>query len=233
MSRTVNQDEYVARRNEILDATQRLLYTKGYDQIAIQDILDELKISKGAFYHYFDSKGAMLEALAERMIDQVEPLLLPIIEDPHLPALEKLQRYFNTAARWKTDRIDYLLALLRGWYADENATVRQKVYATGTRRLTPMLAVIIRQGVQEGILKPAYPDQVGDAAWSLLYGMSEHLAEQIFSGEQAPDTFQRMQAIVATYTDALERVLGAPTGSFQLADPEMLRAWVSTPNLVA
>jgi AcrR family transcriptional regulator len=233
MARTVNEDEYTARRNEILDATQRLLYTKGYNQIAIQDILDELNISKGAFYHYFDSKGAMLEALAERMIDQVEPLLLPIIEDPQLPALEKLQRYFDTAARWKNDRIDYLLALLRGWYSDENATVRQKVYFTGVKRLTPMLAVIIRQGVQEGILKPAYPDQVGDAAWSLLYGMSEHLAEQIISGEQSPGALQRMQATVASYTDALERVLGAPPGSFQLVDLDLLQAWVSTPAVVA
>jgi AcrR family transcriptional regulator len=232
MTRTVNEAEYAARRNEILDATQRMLYTKGYDQIAIQDILDELKISKGAFYYYFASKSAMLEALTERMIDQAEPLLSPIIQDPHLPALEKLQRYFDTAARWKTDQKDYLLALLRGWYADENAIVRQKVYATGVRRLTPMLAVIIHQGIQEGVLKPTYPDQVGDAAWSLLYGMSEHLAEQIFSSEQAPDAFQRMLATVAAYTDALEKVLGAPPGSFHLVDPELLQAWVSTPMIV-
>ena len=63
MARAVKEQEYVAKRNGILDAMQRFVYTKGYEQMTIQDILDDLQISKGAFYHYFDSKQAVLEAL--------------------------------------------------------------------------------------------------------------------------------------------------------------------------
>ena len=59
--------EPAVRRNEILDAAQRLVYRKGYEQMTIQDILDDLHLSKGAFYHYFDSKQSLLEALIERM----------------------------------------------------------------------------------------------------------------------------------------------------------------------
>ena len=59
--------EHAVRRNEILDLAQQLVYTKGYEQMTIQDILDGLQISKGAFYHYFDSKHAVLEAVVERM----------------------------------------------------------------------------------------------------------------------------------------------------------------------
>jgi AcrR family transcriptional regulator len=60
MARIVKEEEYLARRNEILDASLRLVYSKGYDKMTIQDILDQLHISKGAFYHYFDSKVAVL-----------------------------------------------------------------------------------------------------------------------------------------------------------------------------
>ena len=67
MARTINEKEYAAKRNQILDVTQGLIYTKGYEQMAIRDILDELQISKGASYHYFDSKPALLEALTERI----------------------------------------------------------------------------------------------------------------------------------------------------------------------
>ena len=63
MARKVKEEDYASRRNEILDAARTLVYTKGYEQMSIQDILDALKISKGAFYHYFDSKPALLEAL--------------------------------------------------------------------------------------------------------------------------------------------------------------------------
>ena len=70
MARIVKEQAYAEKRNEILDVAQRLVYTKGYEQMTIQDILDDLQISKGAFYHYFDSKQALLEALIERMLQE-------------------------------------------------------------------------------------------------------------------------------------------------------------------
>src|SRR5438045_3888612 len=94
--------EPAVRRNEILDAAQRLINTRGYEQMTIQDILNDLQISKGGFYHYFDSKQALLEALLERMQNEIDRLLLPIAHDPHLPALAKLQHFFATFNRFKT-----------------------------------------------------------------------------------------------------------------------------------
>src|SRR6476620_11478073 len=99
MARTVNQEEYTAKRKEILDAAQRLVYTKGYERMTIQDILADVQISSGAFYHYFDSKPAVLEAFIERIRQEVEKPLLPIVHDPALPALDKLQRFFDTLDR--------------------------------------------------------------------------------------------------------------------------------------
>ena len=53
MARIVKEEVRAVKRNEILDAASRFIYTTGYEQMTIQDILDELQISKGAFYHYF------------------------------------------------------------------------------------------------------------------------------------------------------------------------------------
>jgi AcrR family transcriptional regulator len=121
MARIVKEEEYAIRRNEILDAAQKLIYTKGYNQMTIQDVLDELKISKGAFYHYFNSKQALLEALIERIQMEANEMLTPIVDDPHLSAMEKLQRYFDTASKWKMARKNLMIEIMRTWYADENA----------------------------------------------------------------------------------------------------------------
>src|SRR5712692_1282292 len=101
MARIVNEAAYAARRNAILDAAQRAVETKGYEQMAIADLLGELHISSGAFYHYFDSKPALLFALVERMGDQVEQLVLPIVHDPKLGAIDKLYRFYATPANEK------------------------------------------------------------------------------------------------------------------------------------
>lgn len=53
MARVVKEQEYSQKRNDILDAAVRLIYTKGYERMTIQDIQADLKISSGAFYHYF------------------------------------------------------------------------------------------------------------------------------------------------------------------------------------
>src|SRR5579883_1331842 len=131
MARVVK--ERTERRNEILDVAQRLVTTKGYEQMTIQDILDALQISKGAFYHHFDSKQALLEALVERMGEEALKILQPIVHDPQLPALDKFQRYLDTLNRWKVGRKDFFIALLRVWYADDNAIVRQKLDRKSTR----------------------------------------------------------------------------------------------------
>ena len=164
---------YDLRRAEILDAARQLIYTKGYEQMTIQDILDALKISKGAFYHYFDSKPALMEALIERMLSEALDVLNPILNDTGLSAVEKFQRYFAAAAAWKTDQKAFVLALLRVWYADENAIVRQKTYTTTIKRVAPLLGQIIQQGIREGVFNTPYPDQAGEVILTLMQGLGE------------------------------------------------------------
>lgn len=217
--------EYAVRRNEILDAAQRLVYTKGYEQMTVQDILDALQIAKGTFFHYFRSKQALLEALIERMLEEMERVALPVVHDPQLPALEKLRLFYATMGRWKTERKDLMLALLRVWYADDNAIVRQKVYAAALRRIAPLLTAIVCQGVRERALTTSYPEHIGEVVFSLFQGLGDAFAESLLSSEPGVDHLERAQSSVDAYSDALERVLGAPSGSVPLVDTETLREW--------
>jgi len=230
MARSVNQKEYALKRNQILDVTLRLIYTKGYEQMAIQDILTELQISKGAFYHYFDSKPALLEALIERMGQEALQLIRPIVHDPDLPALEKLQRFFDTAVRWKTARKTFMMEVLHVWYADHNAIVRQKILAIWSRYTLPLLTAIFEQGIREGVLNISYPDQVGAILLSIVQGVGDGFAELLLVKEPQGDELRRAERLVAAYNDAMERVLGAPIGSLQMMDAESLKEWFDAPD---
>lgn len=231
MPRTVKVEEYTEKRNEILEVAQQLVYTKGYEQLAIQDILDELKISKGAFYHYFPSKSALLEALIERMVvGKIEPLLAAIVQDPHLTALDKLQRYFDTAVAWKTARKGLMLGLVKVWYSDENALTRQKMLAKMIELITPLFTQIIDQGIGEGVFTAPYPEYVSQMIMNLIQPLGDTFVQLLTEEEEhKPGVLQRAETVVAAYDDAMERILGAPTGSIHLMDTEMLKEWF-TPN---
>jgi len=226
MARTIKEQEYAVRRNEILDAAQRLVYTRGYEQMTVQNILNELEISKGAFYHYFDSKQDLMEAMVERMMDEALKVLNPLVEDPNLPAMEKLQLYFNTAGRWKTDRKELLLALLQTWYHDDNVIVRQKVFDKAFQRITPVIDRIVCQGVTEGAFNPTYPGEVGGLVMAMMSSFGDTFARLVLTCEPTEDSLRRLMEKVYAMNDALERILGAPPGSLELVDEATMREWV-------
>ena len=233
MSIQVGSEPTQARRGEILDAAQRLIMTKGYEKMTIADIQSELGISKGAFYHYFDSKASLLAALIERMRGEAEVILLPIFRDPDLTALEKIQRWIETTARWKTANRDYLLSLLRVWYHDDNAVVVQKLRSETARWIVPHLTEVVRQGVRERVFRTDYPEQVGRVVTSLLYDLGDALAHMILAGGPKAADVRDAEATVAAYTDALERTLGTASGSLSLVDAEMLKEWFVAPVAAA
>ncbi len=233
MARVVNEAEHILRRNQILDVAQRMVYTMGYDRMSIQHLIDELKISKGAFYHYFDSKQQVLEALVERTMQEAIKHLTPITQDPNQPALVKLKHFFDAIARWKTARKTYLMALLKTWYDDKNILVRQKMTASGIKWFSGVLSEIIQQGAQEGVFDTPFPEQTSAVAISMMMNMGDAVGGLLLSLDPESDQAQRsarlqeIKRTVVVYNHAIERVLGAAPGSILLFDPDLMDEWVN------
>ncbi|HEV2581038.1 MAG TPA: TetR/AcrR family transcriptional regulator, partial [Ktedonobacteraceae bacterium] len=141
-----------------------------------------------------------------------------------------LRRFFPTLSRWKTARKDFILALMRILYADNNAIFRQKARALAVKRVTPLLATVIRQGIQEDVLTTSYPEQVSEVVISLVLDFSDALAGLLLSQEPGRDEYPRVERTVAAYTETIERALGAPAGSLPLADDQALGEWFVSPG---
>lgn len=232
MARTVKAEEFASKRREILNATQRLVLTKGYEQMSIQDVLNEVKISSGAFHHYFASRGALLDAFIELIKQQSGEPLLQIVQNPQISAIEKLQGFFNTLDSLRVEHKAEVVSIGRVWYSDDNAIVRQKVDEAVMEMRAPLLTEIVRQGIQEGVFTAAYPDQAGEVIMSLLQGMGNTHAHLLLSFEQKRDDVfdaAQIEKIVATheaYMDAIERILGTPSHTFYRATTEAVSFWV-------
>jgi hypothetical protein len=158
-------------------------------------------------------------------------LLLPIVEDEHLTATEKLLRVFEVAARWKTDRKEYLLTLVNVWYADNNAVLRQKAQAAVLPQITPLITPILRQGISEGVFHTAYPDQLSGIIFSVLQSFGDTLVALIVQQELTSEALQRLESLAASHQDAMERILGANPGSLPLFETSLLREWFPLSNL--
>jgi AcrR family transcriptional regulator len=225
VSRSVKAHEYAEKRNAILDVAQRYIASKGYEQMTTQDLLEELQISRGAFYHYFESKQALLMALVERIGGQAEQLVLPIVSDRQMPAQDKLLRFFAVLDQYKRENLDLVFAFLRVWYADENALFRHKLYLARIKWLSPLLSQIIREGVAEGVFTTAYPDQAARIIISLLEDLGYAVTEILLVEEGEHVDFPRMAQIGEATADALERVLGMKPGCLRQSWSEDFSRW--------
>src|SRR5207249_2002053 len=125
---------------------QRLIQVKGYEQTSVQDVLDDLETSKGAFYHYFDSKSALLDRVVERMVEGALASAEPIVAALDVPADAKLRGIFAATAAFKSARKEFLLALIQVWLSDDNALGRERFRRSVVLRLPPVTAAITRQG---------------------------------------------------------------------------------------
>jgi len=175
--RAVNPHKHAARRDEFIDAGQKLIQTRGYEQFSIEDLLAETGASKGAFYHYFDSKQALLSAIVDRLVDAAFERVGTVVDDDSLTAVEKFRGYFGMIASLKAERRDFLLQLMKTWYSDDNAIVREKLRHEQVRRVTPHIAAIIRQGVSEGTFALADPDQMARVVLALILDTGDEAGE--------------------------------------------------------
>jgi AcrR family transcriptional regulator len=71
MVRTMSPRIYSSARDRILDAAEAVLLRDGLGGLSVDAVVRAAKASKGAFFHHFASKEAMLTALIERLTAQV------------------------------------------------------------------------------------------------------------------------------------------------------------------
>jgi AcrR family transcriptional regulator len=225
MARTLNPAVYTVKREAFVDAALRLMQTRGYEQMSIQDLLDELDASRGAFYHYFDSKQALLEAMVERIADQALAALSALVDDPKLPAIPKLERFFAGIGQWKTERKALMLEFIKVWFSDDNAVVREKVRRTTVVRVAPVLAKIVSQGVAEEVFAVESPSDSAEILMALMSGFQDRVTELFLARQDNSVSYETVERVLAGFTQAFERILGSPAGSIRIVDDRVMREW--------
>ncbi len=60
---------------------------------------------------------------------------------------------------------------------------------------------------------------------ALFNGSSDSLGELVLDRQDGRIPFEEVERFMAAYSEAVERVLGLPAGSFELIDAASMRVW--------
>jgi hypothetical protein len=83
--------------------------------------------------------------------------------------------------------------------------------------------------MDEGVFTTTYPDQFGAMIVGLSRGVEDAISELLLADSPPPDALQRLKDVMGAYSESLERILGAPSGTLPLVDIEMLKDWLTEP----
>ena len=146
--------EAAERRNEILDVAERLFCTQGYDNTSTNDILAEIGIARGTLYYHFKSKEDILDAMIDRILDEIIRKASHIALDESVPFLERLTQTV-LAANVDTKTGDIILEQV---HKPQNALMHAKMQERLLQQLMPLFMKMIGDGISQGIMQTDYPE---------------------------------------------------------------------------
>ena len=218
------------RRAELLDRAVGLFVQHGYENVSLNDLIADAGVSKGAFYHWFPSKDALVAALAERSARDafagVENALAACQGD----ALDRLNAVLRTGFDTNMtpsgpEQLAAMVALLR----PDNARLYGRILAVEQELYCPVLTQLISEGVTDGIFDTFDPEGVAD----MIYGLAARTNSNIVEVLDATSESARGRAIDALTTRfslhglAVDRILGLPDGSIAALNRAQVEAMVA------
>ncbi len=216
----------MVRRAELLDCAQALFFSAGYEATTIADIIARAGVSKGGFYHHFDSKEALLEALILRFIEQVLADSQDVLAAREMDALARLNAFFARARDWKIGVAPHLRPVFDDAFKPESEALFERLMGALKRIMAPVLTELIEDGARDGVFQT--PD-AGLAAEMMLSIMTSRrlLISDVFRDMDAGDldlAAARIEARVAAEEKMVDRILGLAPGAVRFVEPGYIRS---------
>lgn len=142
------------RRNEILDVAERLFCSRGYDQTSTNDILAEIGIARGTLYYHFSSKEDILDAMIDRILDEIVRRASQIALDGSIPVLERMTQTI-LASNVDTKTGDMILEQM---HKPQNALMHAKMQERLLKQLIPLFTKLIEDGISQGLMQTDDPE---------------------------------------------------------------------------
>ena len=79
--KSFRETQFEVREEAILAATNRLLASRGYELMSMDDIAAEVGIAKGSLYRHFESKEALAAAVMVRLLERTHDALAALPAD--------------------------------------------------------------------------------------------------------------------------------------------------------
>lgn len=153
-------------KNKIIEIASDLFLTKGYEETRISDIISRLDgLTKGAIYHYFDSKQDIFNEVVNEIGNRNMELFDEIKNNSSLSGAEKLSKIVKSS--FNNENMNTITGM------SPNLLDNPKLLSAFINEIKdvtiPMYILpVINEGVTDGSIKTIYPNELSEMIAILL-----------------------------------------------------------------
>jgi AcrR family transcriptional regulator len=165
------EQQRLERREQILNCSLDMLISRGYESMKIRDIAEQLNISTGLFFNYFESKEQVYEELVKIALSGTENVLK--LNAGELRPIELFERITQAIfeSLHSSSTTSKLFLLMVQACKSESAPESVKKLVGSFDAITPMMPVI-QKGQQLGEIKEGNPIALLMAYWGAIQGIA-------------------------------------------------------------
>ena len=155
-------------RTKIMDSAIKLFSTRGFNAASVDDICEEAGISKGAFYHHFESKQALFLALLDGWLQVIDNAIEASKDKTAPETVTQMTEAFPAIFEGADLRLPMFLEF---WL---QASRDQKIWEASIapyRRYHKYFTSLIKKGVEEGSFVEVDPELAARMIVSTAMGL--------------------------------------------------------------
>ncbi len=166
--------EKLKRREEILDAAEKVFFTKGVENSTMDDVAEEAELSKGTLYIYFQSKEEIHWEISQRHMDKVACDMEKVLDLKNNP-VENLLAIANVFIQHFDKEHAIAHSILFFQASDlKKLNLNQEQICKAFLEDSPihMVQKLVEEGIQQGLIRNDIPaNALSSTLWAQVMGV--------------------------------------------------------------
>ncbi len=141
--------------NQMYETAVKLFAQRGFAGTSLQDIADEMGITRPALYYYVESKDDLLAKLVTEITESNTAEILHLATDSNLDPVMRLSRIAYVMAHNRAVQPMRFLLLERS--EGDLSDHLSKIHEGNKRTMLRSVIELIKQGIESGVFRPVNP----------------------------------------------------------------------------
>jgi len=181
-------------RNRAIELTVRKIRDEGFEQVRLIDIAKEVGVSHVALYLYFADKAALLDAVSEQWLSDLDEKLEQICRSSE-PTEQRIRNYFLMLHRAKRERVRLEPELYKAFSA--SSQMLKPFILRHLQSVEAQLLRLTREASQAELITTVSPEEATKLLLEATYRFTEPLlVQQMLAEDREPHLDALVTALV-------------------------------------